>query len=118
MGDKEKIYDLCKPYEYGKYREIDLNSLAAYTIQLLKDKEIFLNFENVAVSLFLLFPKKFCMVGFEKYPDTNRINRTVNLQLRPKYQNIAFGNPKQGYSLTEKGKIIAVQVKKMLESTT
>ena len=116
MSEKEKIRQLCKPFLYEQYEKIDLNSLAAYTIHLLKNNNIYLNFENVAVALFLMFPKKFCMVGYEEFPDTNRINRTVNLQLRPKYQNLAFGDSKTGYSLTEKGKVVAEQTKRILES--
>jgi len=118
MSDKESIKKICKPFPYKKYEQIDLNSLAAYTIKLLKENNIYLNFENVAVALFLMFPKKFCMSDFEEFPDTNRINRTVNLQLRPKYQNLAFGDPKIGYSLTEKGKAIAEQTQKILENET
>lgn len=114
MGEKDKIKTICKPYAHEQYENIDLCSLASYTIQFLKDNNVFLNFENVAVSLFLMFPKKFCMVNYEEYPDTNRINRTVNLQLRPKYQNLAFGDPQKGYSLTTKGKATAEQVRKIL----
>ena len=116
MKDKEIIKKICKPYSFEKYEKIDLNSLAAYTIQFLQDNNIFLNFENTAVALFLMFPKKFCMVEYEEYPDTNRINRTVNLQLRPRYQNLAYGDPKKGYSLTEKGRTIANFVKEVLNS--
>jgi hypothetical protein len=115
MSDKAIIRRICKTFSYEKYKEISMTKLAAYAIQLLKDNDIFLNFENIAVALFLMFPKKFCMVGYDEYPDTNRIGRTVNLQLRPKYQNIAFCDPKTGYSLTEKGKDIAEHTKRILE---
>lgn len=117
MNEKDKIKSLCKSFPYDKYEQIDLCSLAAYTIQFLNDNDIFLNFENVAVALYLMFPKKFCMVNYEEYPDTNRINRTVNLQLRPKYQNLAFGDPQKGYSLTTKGKATAEQIKKQLANS-
>lgn len=116
MSDKVIIKKICKPFSYERYKEISMTKLAAYVIQLLKDNDVFLSFENIAVALFLMFPKKFCMVGYDEYPDTNRIGRTINLQLRPKYQNIAFCDPKTGYSLTEKGKDIAEHTKRILEN--
>src|SRR3989344_5355361 len=114
MDDKSKLKKICLSYDYNKYKNIDLNSLAAFTIKHLQDNKVFLNFENIAVALYLMFPTKFCMIGYEEYPDTNRINRTVNLQLRPKYQNIAFGDSKKGYYLTNKGKALSEQVEKIL----
>ena len=115
MNDKETVRRICKPFPYEKYKKISMTRLAAYAIRLLEDNNVFLSFENVAVALFLMFPKKFCMVGYDEYPDTNRIGRTVNLQLRPKYQNIAFGDPKTGYSLTDKGENTAIHIKRILE---
>jgi hypothetical protein len=104
MKTKEKIITLCKPYDFEKYKDIDLNSLVVYVIDFLGKNGISLSFENICVATFLMFPKKFSLLDFDEYPDTTRVNRVL-LHLRPKYENLAEGNVKSGFILTERGKL-------------
>jgi len=104
MKIKEKIQSICKEYDFEKYQNIDLNSLVVFVIDILNKNGVPLSFENICAATYLMFPKKFSLLGFDEYPDATRINRAL-LQLRPKYQNLATGDVKSGFSLTEKGKM-------------
>lgn len=89
--------------------DMDLNSLIAYVAYKLDVNNIPVTFEHIYVGAFLSFPKRFCLVGFEDYPDGARINRSI-MQCGPKYQNLLVGTAKEGYHLTEFGKIRARKV--------
>lgn len=97
-----------------KYEGIDLNRLAVYGIFLLLESAIPVTFENLVVALYRMFPKKFCIEGFEEYPDAARVNRAL-LQLRPKYRDWARGSVHTGFTLTETGKAVVRQTKELLE---
>ena len=103
--DIKNVRDL-KPFDERTYEGISLNQLATYTIDLLTKKGFPITFETLTVALFKMFPKKFCLYGFEEYPDAARVNRSL-LQLRPKYRNWALGDTKKGYVLTSQGREIA-----------
>jgi len=94
---------------------IDNNRLAVYTISLLIENNLQASQEAIAVALYLMFSEKFSMVGFNEYPDAERVNRTL-LQLGKKYRNWAVGNRHVGYSLNETGKLVMEQTKKLLQS--
>ena len=113
---KEEKLEIRKieSYEFEKYKNINLNSLAVYVISLLQEKNIPTTFEIIAVTLFKMFPEKFSLLGFKEYPDATRINRAL-LQLRPKYRNWAQGDIQLGFTLNEEGKKEAKKVKTLLE---
>jgi len=106
----EKIIELCTQYNENVYTDINMNHLIAYTIEYLNNNNIALSFENICVASYLMFPKKFSLIGYDEYPDSNRVN-LVLLHLRPKYDNLAEGNIKSGFTLTEKGKIYVEKAK-------
>ncbi len=91
-----------KPYEADRYSAIDLNRLTVFAIKVLSDLDVPATFENIAVALFRMFPRRFAMVGFAEYPDATRVNRAL-LQLRPKYRNWATGKTRLGWQLTVGG---------------
>lgn len=111
------ISALCKPFKPDSYDQIDLNRLAVYAIHLLSENALLVTFENIVVSLFLMFPRKFALVGFDQYPDSVRVTRAL-LQLRPKYRNWASGSPPRGYNLTSAGVMIAEETAGMLVNPT
>ena len=113
MKTKKKIIKLCKYYDFEKYKDIDLNSLVVYVIDFLEKNVIPLSFENICVATFLMFPKKFSLLDFDEYPDATRVNRVL-LHLRPKYENLAEGNVKSGFILTERGKLKVKTTKSLL----
>lgn len=111
MGDTrlEEFRKFYKPFSLDAYTAIDNNRLAVYAIKLLQLEKIPVTQEAVTVALFLFFPEKFSLVGFEQYPDSERVHRTL-LQLGPKWRNWATGNTHIGFSLNENGESVFKQV--------
>ena len=99
----KSIVEDFDPFPEASYREIDLTGLAAFCILRLQDLHVPITFENLVVALFQLFPNKFSLVGFEKFPDAARVGRTL-LQLGPKYRNWARGSVQKGFVLTDAGR--------------
>jgi len=111
----QRLRRICRPFPPETYRSIDNNRLAVYAIALLSRNNLQVSQEAVIVALYLMFPEKFSLVGFNEYPDAERVNRTL-LQLGPKYRNWAIGNKQVGYSLNENGKLVLEQTQKLIES--
>jgi len=105
----ETLKRICKQFPFQAYESIDNNRLAVYAIKLLQVSRIPVTQEALAVTLFLLFPRKFSLVGFEEYPDAERVHRTL-LQLGPKWRNWATGNTHIGFSLNKNGELVYEQV--------
>ena len=100
------IKDLCKPFDEVKYDNMPLSDIAMYAINLLHENGITLEHEKMVIAIYNCFPQKFCLQGFEGFPDAARISRTI-LQLNPKYKEPPVGwvegTPTKGYSITDKG---------------
>jgi hypothetical protein len=111
----EKLKQICKPFSSSAYESIDNNRLALYAIKTLQVNRIPVTQETVAVALFLSFPQKFSLVGFEQFPDAERAHRTL-LQLGPKWRNWAKGDTHHGYSLNESGEAEFKRVEEALKN--
>jgi len=111
----EMFKKVCKQFHSGAYSSIDNNRLAVYAIKTLQLKRIPVTQEAVTVALFLSFPEKFSLIGFEQFPDAERVHRTL-LQLGPKWRNWATGNTHTGYSLNENGERVFIQVDQALRN--
>lgn len=111
----ETFRRICKSFPPEAYKSIDNNRLAVYAIKFLQVERIPVTQEAVSVALFLFFPEKFSLVGFEQYPDSERVHRTL-LQLGPKWRNWATGNTHTGFSLNEDGELIFKQVDQALRN--
>ena len=110
----ENIKKIIPEVKEKIYMGVDLNSLISYSSYLLEKNNIPLTFENIYVTSYLTFPKKFCLVGFEEFPDGARINRAI-LQCLPKYQNLLIGKAIKGYSLTKFGVNRAQEVERKIK---
>jgi hypothetical protein len=85
---------------------VSLAKLTAFSLFWLHEWGIRRTMEAVSVLNWRLFPEKFAMVGFPKYPDSLRTNRSL-LQGQPKYQNLLTGTATKGFSLNSRGFAIA-----------
>lgn len=56
------------------YEGIKLRGLVLYTISAMKEVGIMLSIENIIVSCFSIFPKKFSLFGWPEFPDTFRVH--------------------------------------------
>jgi hypothetical protein len=111
------ILGRLKAYPPQRYEGLDLNRLVALSMDEVAHLGLSVTFEHIVVTAFRLFPKKFCLVGFEEYPDAARINRAL-LQLGPKYRNWAIGGAKKGYTLTPLGQGAVEQARKEISQGT
>lgn len=116
--DIKKIFSLLKPFKVKNYELLDLDRLIVYVLFLLEQKKVPLYFDYIAVASFKLFPKKFSMANFKQYPDTNRISKALRRLVDPKRKNWAKGSIEHGFSLTEAGKEMAIQVSELLKKPT
>jgi len=102
-----------QPFDYDQYKGIDLDRLTVYAVRHLIQNKIEPLFENIVVALYKMFPKCFSLVGFDDYPDSNRVNRQL-LHCRPKYRNYLVGGMRRGWMLTEKGLAAAEETAELL----
>jgi hypothetical protein len=96
--------DLLKlsPYPTEDYETYALANLTACSVFLLQEWGLLTSLENISVLSHRLFPTKFAMVGWPKFPDANRTNRSI-LQMRPKYRNLATSITGKGVFLNDRG---------------
>jgi hypothetical protein len=112
MGDKEKIEKLIS-FDEKKYENVDLDHLMMYVIGKLGEIKADLSFENAVIAAFKIFPKKFSLVGYPEYPDSNRVDQC--LWRCAKHKQWIGGKSRQGFTITERSKLIIKEAEVMLE---
>lgn len=110
MSDNKKIIVSLKPLPAKSYENLDLDRLAVYALCVLEQKKIPLYFDYASVALFRLFPKKFSMANFSRYPDTNRISKALRRLTDQKRKSWATGTIENAFSLTNLGREVGKQV--------
>ena len=105
-----------KKVDPKSYKNIDLDRLAVYVINILEENNIPLYYEYIGVALFKMFPEKFALITFKEYPDMNRIADVLQLNINPTHRNWAIGNIKNGFMLTAAGRQIVKQADAMLKN--
>ncbi len=98
-----------------RYGDMDLDSLALYGLHYLKENNIPLFFEFIAIALFKLFPERFSMENFNQFPDTNRISKALRRLTDEKRKSWATGNIENGFTITEFGYEAAEQIAERLK---
>ena len=117
MADNnKKIILALKPLSAKSYEGLDLDRLAVYALCALEQKKIPLYFDYAAVALFRLFPRKFSMANFSRYPDTNRINKALRRLTDQKRKSWATGTVENGFSLTDLGREVGKQILEILNN--
>lgn len=119
MNYKE-IINSFEPIEYSKYKSItSYEKLMLYTAMLLESKSIPLTFNYLCIAAFKIFPDSFCCdEEFKEFPSVDRLNRTMmHLKYVQKGMPYLAGSIKNGYSLTNLGKSLAIEVKSIIENT-
>jgi len=111
MTDKEKIEKLTN-FDESKYENLDLDHLMMYAMGELERIQVDLSFENATVAAFKLFPKKFSLVGFVNYPDSNRVDQC--LWRCAKHRQWLGGKSRQGFIITERSKLIIKECEDMI----
>ena len=115
----KEIIENITPYDYSKYKDVSSNEkLGAFTACYLVNKSVPLTFNYLCISMFKMFPDKFCCdEDFKEYPSVDRLNRTLMHMSISKTSPILNGTAKNGYQLTNYGKSIGLQVKAIIDNT-
>ena len=100
--DQNRIEQL-KPYNEENYRNVDLDHLILYAMGQLANLNVDLSFENAVVAAFRLFPKKFALLGYPGYPDSDRAMNCLN-RCTLKSKQWLVGKARQGFIITERSK--------------
>ena len=113
MTDKDKIKKL-KSFDEAKYENIDLDHLIMYVMGQLEKVGVDLSFENAVVAAFKLFPKKFSLLGFPEYPDSNRVEQCL-WRCTYKTKQWLGGKSRQGFNITERSRIFIQETEYLLK---
>lgn len=117
MTYKEIIENIV-PIAYSKYKDVSSNEkLGAFAACYLVEKDVPLTFNYLCISMFKLFPDKFCCdEDFKEYPSVDRLNRTL-MHMSISNTPILNGTAKNGYQLTNYGRSVGMQVKAIIDNT-
>lgn len=96
------------------YENIDLDRLTLIGVKMLENNGIEPTYENIVVTIFKLFPKRFSLFGFSHYPDAKRIHDCL-WHCTYKTKMWLIGNAKSGFRLTNKGRYILEETEKNLK---
>lgn len=114
--NRKNLWKNLKPYEVGLYQGEARTKLTAVGILKLDDAEIEANFENIAVVLHKIFPENFSLMNFPEHPDTLRVWNQVKENTKAGY--IDGSLKKNSYMLTSKGRAVAEDLLRQIESGT
>lgn len=118
--DIKNVVLKLKAFPPKSYENIDLDRLVIYTLLVLEEKKVPLYFDFICVGLFKIFPRKFSLATFRQYPDayriSNAIRRTTGALSDQNKKRWATGSPEHGFYLTDTGRQIAEQVKRLLQN--
>lgn len=112
MPNAKKILIKKLPkFEADVYANLSLGDLVVFALSYLEEKEIDASTEEIVSICFRLFPQKFGLKNYPRWPDSALVIRRVNDEREKK--NIK-GNPAEGFALSFKGKQVAKRVAKAL----
>ena len=112
MTEQDKIRRL-KPFDEGKYENVDLDHLVMYVMSQLDRIGVDLSFENAVVAAFKIFPKKFSLLGFPWYPDAKRVHDCL-FRCTFRTKQWLGGKTSQGFTITDRSKIFIQEAESLL----
>jgi len=96
-------------FEEELYKRIPVSNLILFGIYSVSQNGKECTFERLVQKCFTLFPKVFCFSQYPKWPDARKLDRPLRA-LRNK--KLIIGDPKTSFSLTKKGKKLAIDIAK------
>lgn len=99
-----------KTFDEQLYKRVSINNLILFGIYLVSTNSKKCTFEALTKKCFSLFPRTFALSGNSKWPDTRKLDRPLRT-LRNK--KLISGDPQTTFSLTKKGKKIALGIAKI-----
>ncbi len=112
MTSSKKIIAKKLPkFEADLYANLSLADLVVFAMSYLAEREIEATTEEIVSISFRLFPHKFGMKQFPRWPDSALVIRRLN---DAREKKLVKGNPNDGFALTFKGKQVAKRISKQL----
>jgi len=96
------------------YSKVALSALTVYSVHYLLEREINAAMEDVVSACFLLFPQKFALKKYPRWPDSAVVARQFS---RCRNKGYLAANADLGFKLTAKGARLAQKVAKILGIT-
>jgi len=96
-------------FEEELYKKESINNLIIFGVYSLTKNGQECSFENLVKRCYSFFPKAFSFSQFSKWPDARKLDRPLRT-LRNK--KLIIGDPKTSFSLTKKGKQMALETAK------
>lgn len=93
----------------------NLDELVVYSAFQVTERGEPCTFERIVVEAFRTFPEEFALAGFDEYPDSARVNKCW-LRCRTD-RGWLVGNVKHGFSLSETGRNVALEVRQRLQTS-
>ena len=97
----------------ARYHTIDLDHLIMYAVGEVQKLQGDLSFENIVAAAFALFPKKFLLLGYPSYPDSDRVMNCLNRCTRKNRQWLG-GKSRHGFFVTDRSRQIIEQTESLL----
>jgi hypothetical protein len=104
-----------KPVDYALYQSIDLDRLVMYAVAEIDKVGLDLSLENIIVGAFILFPKKFSLIGYAEFPDATRVEKCL-WRCNGKNRQWISGKTPHGYVITDRTRSIASEVGTLLRA--
>ncbi len=102
-------------FDHDIYSRISSRNLFVYSVHYLLEQEIEVRTEDIVFACFLLFPHKFALKKYPRWPDSVVVNRRLSDCRSKRY---IAANTDFGFKLTSKGSRIAKRVAKLLGVST
>lgn len=98
-------------FETEKYSHLPATDLVVFAVHILNEQQVVISLENVVSACFLLFPHKFALKNYVKWPDSAAVQRRW---ADARAKGLISGTPEEGYRITFKGARVAEKAAKAL----
>jgi len=111
-----KVLDELQPCLSETYEGIGLDLLTIYAVGEVSERKMDLSYENIVVAAFRLFPKKFSLLGYPSFPDSERVHHVLrrHVYTNNRDQQWLRGKFAHGFELTERGRQILQEARQSL----
>lgn len=115
-----KVLDEFQPFATEVYEGVGLDLLTIYAVGEVSDRKIDLSYENIVVAAFRLFPKKFSLLGFPLYPDSERVHHVLRRHVYTNNHTKQWlrGKFGHGFELTDQGRQVIDEARRSLAGAT
>jgi hypothetical protein len=114
-----KVLAELQPLLSETYEGIGLDLLTIYAVGEVSERNIDLSYENIVVAAFRLFPKKFSLLGYPPFPDSERVHHVLRRHVYTKDPRNQWlrGKFAHGFELIERGREVLQEARQALAVT-